>query len=182
MLRPPPCLFLLLQVAPLKKLFKNAKFGANFSPTGYYKISDADGSQTQACVLYIGLTFQWIRVFREGGLDLPWGEDWVWQTPVGSQQMMALSIDAFRSGMFWVGDRPSACLPNRLHPPVANHHQRASRPQMMGCGVGCLRVLGDAGERLRILRHQCHQCPALINIAPSGALVYADVWSNVLPP
>jgi len=42
-------------------------------------------------------------VFREQGLTLPWGEDWIWQTPVGTQQMMTLSIDAMRSGIYWAG-------------------------------------------------------------------------------
>ena len=26
------------------------------------------------------------------------------QTPVGTQQMMSLSIDAFRSGVYWAGE------------------------------------------------------------------------------
>eukprot|EP01043_Picozoa_sp_COSAG02_P059110 COSAG02_NODE_7471_length_2997_cov_7.180124_3_plen_148_part_00 len=42
-------------------------------------------------------------MFREQGLTLPWGEDWIWQTPVGTQQMMTLSIDAMRSGIYWAG-------------------------------------------------------------------------------
>jgi hypothetical protein len=67
----------------------------------------ADGSAQQACVLYIGSTFQWIRVFREEALTLPWGEDWVWQSPIGTQQMMTMSIDAFRSGVYWAGAPPT---------------------------------------------------------------------------
>lgn len=55
--------------------------------------------RSRRCQNYIGWTFQWIRTFREGALTLPWGEDWIWQTPVGSQQMMTLSIDAMRSGV-----------------------------------------------------------------------------------
>eukprot|EP00039_Didymoeca_costata_P021098 m.343405 g.343405 ORF g.343405 m.343405 type:complete len:1268 (+) comp22801_c0_seq1:126-3929(+) len=88
------------QIAPMQAKLKNAKFGANFSPTGYYT-NPFDGKQY--CQNYIGWAFQWIRLFREGGLTLPWGEDWVWQTPVGTQQMMGLSIDAMRSGMYWAG-------------------------------------------------------------------------------
>ena len=56
--------------------------------------------------------------------QLPWSEDWIWQTPVGSkcrsflcvffgslkkaaapgQQMMQLSIDAMRSGVLWADE------------------------------------------------------------------------------
>ena len=32
----------------------------------------------QKCNNYIGWTFQWIRAFRTGAIDLPWGEDWIW--------------------------------------------------------------------------------------------------------
>ena len=91
------------KVSRLQELYKNALFGANMSPTGYFKIADTDGKNTQGCVLYIGSTYQWVRVFREGALTLPWGEDWAWQTPIGTQQMMTMSIDAFRSGVFWAG-------------------------------------------------------------------------------
>jgi hypothetical protein len=43
-------------------------------------------------------------MFRAGAVSLPWSEDWIWQSPVGSQQMMALSIDAMRSGVLWAGE------------------------------------------------------------------------------
>ena len=36
--------------------------------------------------------------------QLPWSEDWIWMTPVGSQQMMQLSIDAMRSGVHWADE------------------------------------------------------------------------------
>ena len=92
-------------ITALGKLLKKAKFGANFSPTGYY--TDPNTGD-QNCLNYIGWTFQWVRVFREEALTLPWGEDWIWQTPVGTQQMMALSIDAMRSGIYWAGAPPTA--------------------------------------------------------------------------
>eukprot|EP01043_Picozoa_sp_COSAG02_P054555 COSAG02_NODE_6194_length_3740_cov_1.554793_3_plen_101_part_00 len=43
--------------------------------------------------------FQWIRFFREGGATLPWSEDWVWMTPVGSQQMVGVMVDMMRSAL-----------------------------------------------------------------------------------
>ena len=59
-------------ITALGKMLKKAKFGANFSPTGYY--TDPNTGD-QNCMNYIGWTFQWVRVFREEGLTLPWGED-----------------------------------------------------------------------------------------------------------
>mgnify|MGYP007125147289 CR=1 FL=1 len=56
-----------------------AKFGANFSPGNY-----------------VGLTFMYIRLFRERAFTLPWSEDWIWQIPVASQQIMTVVLDAFR--------------------------------------------------------------------------------------
>ena len=97
--------------APMKKRLRNAKFGANFSPTAYY-IDPRDGKQY--CQLYIGWTYQWINVFRKGALTLPWSEDWVWQTPVGTQQMMTLSLDAMRSGIYWADEAPSVSASQAL--------------------------------------------------------------------
>jgi hypothetical protein len=57
------------EITALGKLLKNAKFGANFSPTGYY--TDPNTGD-QNCLNYIGWTFQWVRVFREEALTLPW--------------------------------------------------------------------------------------------------------------
>jgi hypothetical protein len=48
---------------------------------------------------YVPDPFQWIRFFREGGATLPWSEDWVWMTPVGSQQMTGLMVDMMRAAM-----------------------------------------------------------------------------------
>lgn len=55
-------------ITALGKLLKKAKFGANFSPTGYY--TDPNTGD-QNCLNYIGWTFQWVRVFREEALTLP---------------------------------------------------------------------------------------------------------------
>jgi len=29
----------------------------------------------------------WVTLFREGGMTLPWSEDYAWQVPIGTQQM-----------------------------------------------------------------------------------------------
>jgi hypothetical protein len=41
----------------------------------------------------------YIRLFRERAFTLPWAEDWIWQIPVASQQIMTVILDVFRSGM-----------------------------------------------------------------------------------
>jgi hypothetical protein len=33
----------------------------------------------------MGDTQQWIGTFRAGGLTMPWGEDYIWQVPVGKR-------------------------------------------------------------------------------------------------
>ena len=49
--------------------------------------------------MYIGQTHHWISLFREGGMTMPWGEDYIWQVPVGTQQMNFLMLDMFRAGI-----------------------------------------------------------------------------------
>jgi hypothetical protein len=70
--------------------------GANFSP-----LKNDWGSST-----FIGPAFQWVRGFREKALLLPWSEDWAFQTPLVSQQVFSLSVDAMRSGIQWVDEPP----------------------------------------------------------------------------
>lgn len=66
----------------LKKHLPNAGVGANFSPHHGH--------------MYLGPTHHWISVFRENGMTMPWGEDYIWQVPVGTQQMNFLMLDMFR--------------------------------------------------------------------------------------
>ncbi len=69
----------------LRKHLPNAGVGANFSP--HHKS------------LYLGDTHHWISMFREGGMTMPWGEDYIWQVPVGTCQMNFLMVDMFRAGI-----------------------------------------------------------------------------------
>jgi hypothetical protein len=63
----------------------HAGIGANFSPHhGRY---------------YLGQVYQWVSLFREGGMTMPWAEDYVWQVPIGSQQMNFIGLDLFRAGI-----------------------------------------------------------------------------------
>jgi hypothetical protein len=75
----------------LRQALPNAGIGANFSPHHGH--------------LYLGGVAQWVSMFREGGMTMPWGEDYAWQPPIGSQQMNAIALDLFRSG---VRDQPGA--------------------------------------------------------------------------
>jgi hypothetical protein len=84
----------------LRRHLPNAGVGANFSPHHGH--------------MYLGPTHMWISLFREGGMTMPWGEDYIWQVPVGSQQMNFLMVDMFRAG---VRGRPDA----RIHYYVMPH-------------------------------------------------------------
>jgi hypothetical protein len=55
--------------------------------------------------MYLGDTHHWISVFREGGMTMPWGEDYIFQVPVGSQQMNFIMVDMFRAA---IRDKPAA--------------------------------------------------------------------------
>ena len=57
----------------LRRYLPNAGIGANFSPHHGH--------------MYLGATHHWISVFREDGMTMPWGEDYIFQVPVGTQQM-----------------------------------------------------------------------------------------------
>ncbi|MBL8794691.1 MAG: beta-galactosidase trimerization domain-containing protein [Planctomycetia bacterium] len=75
----------------LKKHLPNAGIGANFSPH--------HGS------MYLGPTHHWISLFREDGMTMPWGEDYIFQVPMGSQQVNSLMVDMFRAGIRGKPDR-----------------------------------------------------------------------------
>jgi len=69
----------------VKQYLPNAHIGANFSPHhGYH---------------YLGETHMWTTLFRRQGMTLPWSEDYIWQVPVGTQQMNSIGLDMFRAGL-----------------------------------------------------------------------------------
>lgn len=39
---------------------------------------------------------KWIQIFRDGGMTLPWSEDWWWQVPEASPQSYGFLLDALR--------------------------------------------------------------------------------------
>ncbi len=73
----------------IKRYLPRADTGANFSPH--------HGPP------YLGSAHKWISLFRQGGMTLPWSEDYSWQVPVATQQMTTILLDLMRFG-------------NRYHP------------------------------------------------------------------
>jgi hypothetical protein len=69
----------------LRKDLPHAGIGANFSPHHWR--------------YYLGQVYQWVSLFREGGMTMPWAEDYAWQVPIGSQQMNFIGLDLFRAGI-----------------------------------------------------------------------------------
>jgi hypothetical protein len=69
----------------LRKHLPNAGIGANFSP--------------HHGAVYLGETHKFVSLFREGGMTMPWGEDYIFQMPVASPQVNFLQIDLFRAAV-----------------------------------------------------------------------------------
>lgn len=99
----------------LKKYLPNAGVGANFSPHHAH--------------MYLGDTHHWISVFREGGMTMPWGEDYIWQVPVGSQQMNFIMLDMFRAA---IKDKPSAKIHYYVMPHTPGNTPASWRRQFYG--------------------------------------------------
>lgn len=78
----------------LRRFLPNAGIGANFSP-----------HHGGAGHFYLGQVFQWVNCFRDDGLTLPWAEDYIWQVPVGTQQMNGINLDLLRAGLRGKPDR-----------------------------------------------------------------------------
>jgi hypothetical protein len=99
----------------LRRRLPNAGIGANFSPH--------HGAH------YLGTTHQWVSLFREGGLTMPWGEDYIWQVPVGTQQMNFLVPDMFRAG---IRDQPGAKIQYYVMPHTPGNTPASWRRQFYG--------------------------------------------------
>jgi hypothetical protein len=69
----------------LRAHLPNAGIGANYSPHhGQY---------------YLGTVHKWVKVFRRGGMTMPWSEDYIWSVPVASQQVNFINVDLFRTAL-----------------------------------------------------------------------------------
>lgn len=92
----------------LRKYLPNAGIGANFSPHHHH--------------LYLGDVYHWISVFREQGMTMPWGEDYIWQVPVGTQQMNFIMLDMFRAGIKpWASSAKAGANAGKIHYYVMPH-------------------------------------------------------------
>ena len=80
----------------LRQHLPNAAIGANFSPH--------HGGQEHA---YLGEVFKWVTCFREEGMTMPWSEDYIFQVPVGTQQMSNINLDFARAANRGRPDRES---------------------------------------------------------------------------
>lgn len=69
----------------LRRYLPQAGIGANFSPHHSH--------------MYLGEVHHWISLFREGGMTMPWGEDYIWQVPLGTTQMNLIMVDMYRAAL-----------------------------------------------------------------------------------
>lgn len=77
----------------LRQHLPNAGIGANYSP--HYPKQH----------MFLGEVHKWATIFREDGMTLPWGEDYIWQVGVGSPQINGINLDLFRAGLRGKPDR-----------------------------------------------------------------------------
>ena len=77
--------------ALLRKYLPNANVGANYAPLTY-----SPESYIRAAYMYP--VNKAVTMFRKGAMTLPWGEDYSWQSPIGTQQMSLILLDLFRAG------------------------------------------------------------------------------------
>ena len=91
-----------------------AMVGANYSPHGNR---------------YLGEVHKWVTLFREGGMTMPWSEDYIWQLPMGTQQMNFINLDLFRAGL---KGKPDAMIHYYVMPHAPGNTPRSWRRQFYG--------------------------------------------------
>jgi len=98
----------------IRRYLPNAGIGANYSPHG---------------VRYVGEVHKWVTMFREGGMTMPWSEDYIWQLPMGTQQMNFILLDLFRAG---IRGQPDAKILFYVMPHYPGNTPRSWRRQFYG--------------------------------------------------
>ncbi|MCS6852185.1 MAG: beta-galactosidase trimerization domain-containing protein [Gemmataceae bacterium] len=175
----------------LRRHLPNAGIGANFSPHGSHP--------------YLGETYHWISVFRERGMTMPWGEDYIWQVPVASQQMSAIMLDMFRAG---VRGQPEAKIHFYVMPHWPGNTPRSWRRQFYGALAHGAKVLNlfefrpvqvaytenhvslpAMYQEVRQALHELGTCEDIIQdgqVRPAEAALWfsetADVWGDHRSP
>jgi hypothetical protein len=175
----------------LRRHLPHAGIGANFSP--------------HAGTPYLGETHQWISLFREDGMTMPWGEDYIWQVPVGTQQMNFLQLDMFRAG---IRGKPGAKIHFYVMPHWPGNTPASWRRQFYGALAHGVKVLNlfefrpvqaaytenyvNLPEMYQEVRRAVHELGGFEDIIQHGqvrpapaALWFseaADVWHDSRPP
>ncbi len=175
----------------LRKCLPAAAIGANFSP--------------HIAPMYLGSTHQFVSLFREGGLTMPWGEDYVWQVPVVSPQVTGLMVDTFRAALRGRYDRR---LLMYVMPHMPGNTPRAWRRQLYsdvahGANLFSLFELRpvqasytenhvDAPEMYEAIREALHELGTFDDLVQDGlvqagsAALFrseaADVWEDLRTP
>ena len=158
----------------LKKHLPNAGIGANFSPHHKH--------------MYLGDTHHWISLFREDGMTMPWGEDYIWQVPVGSQQMNFIMLDMYRAGL---RNKPGAKIHYYVMPHTPGNTPRSWRRQFygdLGHGAKVLNLFEfrpvqaaytenhvSAPEMYQEVRKSLHELGQFEDIIQDGQIPPADV-------
>ena len=99
----------------VRQYLPHAGIGANYSP-----------HQGHA---YLGETYKWVNVFQRDAMTMPWSEDYIWQLPVGTQQMNFMNLDLFRAG---IQGKPDAKIHYYVMPHWPGNTPNAWRRQFYG--------------------------------------------------
>ncbi len=99
----------------IRQYLPHAGIGANYSPYHGH--------------VYLGETHKWITVFQQDAMTMPWSEDYIWQLPVGTQQMNFINLDLFRAG---IQDKPDAKIDYYVMPHWPGNTPNAWRRQFFG--------------------------------------------------
>ena len=67
--------------------------------------ADAGATNYQPQPTYLGEAHTHITTFRRGGMTMPWGADYAWLIPIGTQQISFLQMDLFRAGVRYNPDQ-----------------------------------------------------------------------------
>lgn len=175
----------------LKKHLPNAGIGANFSP--------------HHTSLYLGETHHWISLFREGGMTMPWGEDYIWQVPVGTLQMNLIMVDMFRCA---IKHKPDAKIHYYVMPHTPGNTPASWRRQFFGDVAHGVKVFNlfefrpvqfaytenhvSSPAMYQEIRKSIHELATFEDILQKGTLPLtdtaiwcsdtADVWDNHQAP
>ena len=110
----------------LRQHLPNAAVGANYSP--HYPSEH----------MFLGEVFKWVTVFREGGMTLPWSEDYIWQVPIATPQMNQLNFALFRAAL---RDKPDGKIMYYVMPHMPNNTPNQWRRLFYGSLAGGMKMV-----------------------------------------